>query len=1538
MENPCFLVNRFSPGNPKPIFFAGRRLELNEYFVLLQDFLRDFKTGYSKHIYIVKAKYGIGKTTFLLRWKKQIQDEVAEFIPIYLAANDFQGNLAAFYRLFFHELELMFHNSPTHREKLLAFLSKKNWQHIALKISPSLVPAAYKLITVDGKLQSSRTFFEVFRDLYKGPEALKEMFVFWNWLLQEAGLFLVLIVDHLETLKVHPEFLELLLSNFQELEKYRRRFLIFLSIESAELDMIASGFSLYSGPQLPYIFQRISSISIRDEKRVPYLMESIFHRLVFYDKLMILHLANEFAGTQVLQQFSKPCPECNFTCQVLTVPDGGIVACIQQWSNELIKQLGQSKGITEHTSEVNYKACQQVSHEILQAKEAPEAIRMFRQLLINIDSFLQQTNQMTWILVLQNLERVIAAPLGFSTDKSKTGESMLSKTSTLTPSPPFLLFYQHLEQLSQHLQKICWILLLKLSDQEWIMDSSSKAALTLNSMQKELKPLAQSDAFQLLQEIAGRSGVLISNEVLEDIYQRLGGHPFDLHCVGSHVIATIPQNISAADLALIQDALLQKFDPQKQLTSNRLHRGIDGRTRILLSPELYQNIAIHSPEELYEKMLLRVRNKLAQNILEILCDQLGSITVKEILELLQKKDSAITADRLLSELQQLHLGQWINLVEENVEILHPYLRKFLLRMFKKNDETSQMKSMKTAARGGFQRNLPLVPSTRRVMATSPTSSAPEENVSIVERELAILKENKFPSSKTLESLSKYFGLKENAAAFKTTTEYLYTIAAYLKHHLKLNLDIPQLFSILKNYLTASGENKPFPNLKIAVQQTLTDAEGISSHQHDSATLARVYWMQYYLTRDSKDWDAALEHCYECFAHLPLPPELPNFLVFMEELLSSIGTTEQKENVQNWQEILQWTHKLMMIPIELPEIPREFLPVQMPKYFYPYLLKYFGKLVQNPILFNNLFCWIQCYCPWIPENGLLENLIQQWSLDSRLALQKLGLRLLLLAVPYINETMQSQTLQDIEEAIGQHTDLTIRRSLLNQLADCHILYAADDLVSFFYGLLKNDDEPTIQQELCRLLVKLYKFCSPEFQPEIISVLEEYFDAHLANDSGISQNHWCEYVVSLMVLTEKNNELIEKWTNRLLQFMQEEHQQGIPSAEILARMHYNLSPAQQNTYMTMIAAWFKKNQTSYKQFVLRYLYFLYPNGMDEQSLDTIHPNIFVDSSVVARAWFLRLDLRIREQVWDNWCSLLEFGWFPRQSSAYQAQLFSGLMNLVHAVPPDHYERLTKCILYILQNQDPSWCTACSDLAFILPYLNEKDRTMIQHHAWDWLLHNPNLTVLPLLMQVCMGYVSHDSSALSCWELIRNAMNIHPDLLLSQALLYFASIHTNLPEVLLKELQKDAVHYLQFPAYAEPAAAFLLRVWKEIPGCDQLAYRYQFYGHSSSLSFALYELFPTLLVKTPSIAVNYQKICKRNPLNIAFQIAKFHYHAGNFERGQELLDWVIQNGTRTMQFQALEQEYRWQVIHQRTSEANATLEKIQKMFFAEKTAFLL
>lgn len=1860
-QNQLLLVNRFTPGNPKPIFFAGRRTELNDYFLVLQDFLRDISIGVCPHhIQILKGRHGVGKTTFLLRLKKQVQEEFPQFICLYLSSNDVGDNIVSFYRLFLQELETAIHNSPTHRELLLTFLSKKNWQHLALKISPCLLPSAYKLISIDGKLQTSHTFFEILRECYRTQEVFKEMLQLCHWILQEINLYIFLVIDHLEYLKSYPEFFEFILIQFYELEKYRLRFFVFLSIETNELSMLES-LPTHNPPQLPTILTRSHTISLRDDKKHASTLEILLHRLSTCDRLIFLQVNHEMIASQAMQLLGKGCGECGFVTQILNFYDGGILQACQQWMTDLVQQLNQLKWRNDAKLEAaTIENCKTLTKDMAREITFPEMEKILLQLLKTIDSQIPGP----LILVLHNFDRLVTACFNANLEKNKLGEQLFVRNTALTPSLAFLNFYYHLEQWVFQFKKLSFLPILRLPDAEFLLDNSNKIAMILQQHHiYELLPLSKLDFLQLIQEIGARSGLVFAPDISEDIYQKLGSLPLNIHSFGSYLISSIPEQIPAPELAELQKTLLQKTSSE-QITSSRLQIGPDGRARLLVDVDLYQSIRINSAEDLYQRLILRIRERTEQIILEILLETRSSITPAQLLESLQKQEIVITQEKLNIHLQQLQQNYWINYSEDRIEISHSYFRYFLKKEFQAYaelmrdhpDDFIQQRMMHTVMRPGAQKNrafstrrlmppkggfganiefseqpnaasatpnflskspspipkafaslldmdytphpspinnatpfpsltlpssegnngnLGVVPNANNAAPRTPTNAFPirgtapmvapgqklppnfnlpsyapqasppsippnpfngnavyppgivpksgisnasmlaampaaaqgmpvaqgmptttpgsavapvppataqgmpaatagvpttaqktpataqgmpvatpelpttapgsaaapgipataqgmpattpgtssniqgipvipqvipaklptmpenpqaipiapqnlfsgpqaisanlqalppnpqalppnlqtlaaniqalanQANTSIptgspkfpstakapgiledprttIEREIANLKDNRWPGIKTLEYISHYISLKENHTYFKISTEYLYVLAGYLNRNLHLGLEIPQIFSVIKNFLLRTLQNHSFPNLVWALQQTLGDEEGLLNSLEDPASFVKLYSMKYRLSHEQSDLAQMCDQFFACFSRLPLPPELANII---PNLIPELDAAHyDSETVYNLKVNLVWIQRLVQVhvrPIEAIHTwcIREFSPSVLPKNFYPNMITYFDNLLHNqyvPDIFLQMITW---YGSLAANNLAFCEFVQRCCSDQRLFVQKVGLEVWIEALPYLKEDARDERLQFLEEKIAQHPNTEIRRYLLAKLGDCYMVYA-DALAGFFYGLLKAEPDEQVQLQIYKTLSQLHPLCNAEFQEEINQCLTKYFFQNILNHA---EPNLYQYFVLLNSNLDKISR--EKLATTLFDTLK---QSNTPiniarSTQALSYLYLYLNPSQQKNYRQLILAWLTQKGPK-KKIALEYLNLILPDGVNEisQADDWIQPDLFQKDSLLAVAWLQHCSLLVRQHIVQQWLVMIQEALATSEMKILQHIIARFLPNLIAIIGTsnEHADSVADCIAELIGNRMWSVLESVESLVPLLPYLSENQQKKFRALAWQAIIHEIPPSILRILLPICQ--TSAPATDMQQWQELRSKMNQHPQILLEEMLEYFAEFKNNWPDGFAKDLYQDADYYLQKPEYALFAAAFLLRCSQEIPEILDLVYRYQFYGQTSYLTFALYEILPSMLAKTPLLAANYQKACKKQPWTVAFQVVKFYHYAGNEKRVQELFHWITQSEQKHIYIQALQLRYDWQLRKGKITEAKQTLDSLYGTFF--------
>ncbi len=1548
MENKLVLVNRFSPGNPKPIYFAGRKSELTEYFLLLQSFLQDFSAGgYSRKVHILKGRNGIGKTTFLLRFRKQIQDDVSSCIPIYISATDFSENINNFYRLFFQEAENSINTSPSHRELFLSFLRKKNWQHIALKISPSLLPLAYKLLGLDAKSQNLRIVFDVLKEAYRGQESCKEMIILWNWILQEMGLNTVLLLDHLEAMRSTPDLLETFFYNLQEMGKNARRFFLLISMNRKDFDNVNQH---YSGPQLPLVFNNVSSLSIREEKKVNVTMESLLHRLSFGEKLAVVQVSHELIATQIIQQINKNCSECGFSVYAVPTTEVGIVQCVQLWCQELLAQIKNRNDLK--LSDNILSECQNLVQQIFLENNFSNIFPIFCKFFTMLDSTLTSP----LVLFISNFDRLLGSPFFGTVDKVKLVDHFSTRTNVVGCSSAFLQFFQMLEQFLRKLSKISYLLLIRLPDSEWALDSANKSALFLmNSTNKTLHSFPKIESFQLMQEIFARSGVTLTPDIAEDIYQKIGGCAIDIHFLGSYLLNEIPHYIPEEEHNILQMALMQKQDAMLPKMSQRLHIGQDGRMRILVDAEIYQHIRLSSLEELYERLLIKVKSSTAQHVLEILVENQSTFTISQMLLLLEKRGHFINLENLTLELQQLSLSQWINLAEEKVEILHPYLYQYILKILQKGSLTEDMlpvnpetsitpnpnRSVQTVMRSNFpkssksfstRKHIPLSPLSPPISSMLPSGNQ-QDSTAFLEKETAALKENYFPSPKQLEYISTYLACKEGSPNFKSTLEYLTALAHYLHNSLNLTTEVSQIIAALQSQIILSTINQPHPDLSLVVLEIFSENSLLFKSQKDPLTIAKIYALKYQLNHNINDWNLTIDNLYEHFSHLPVPNNVFDFIVLLENTeIKNEGISI--ENLKKNKSILSWTRKLFQLHFLQNKISTQhlqtFLPLQMPEYFHSYLIKYFEKIVQNenpPTDCFPLFYWNAFLVSQYPT---FLNLIKEWVFDKRPIVQKLGLDMLFYCLPFIGNEEQEQVRRFLEDNIVQNSGAKVRLELLSNYSQCYISYEPEDLASFFYGLIKNEENPKIKINSCIALSKLHKFCSSEFQQEISEFITENFQKTILLGTADIE----EYLKEINHLFTANN-LTQLFPSLFKNIEKGEDKLAIRSAQTLAYLHYLMSQEEQQKYRTILISWLA--QTGIKrEFSLHHIYICYPDGIEyaEASTNFIIPEMFLENRVLAISWLSRCSSEVQQQIWQIWIGKLEETYL--QNPEKKKQTLSIILNSLFAISYHFIEQtptLNKYIADMLQNEDwELFFSSCKHIEWLLPYLAKEDKEVLQKLSWESMISSPPHHIWPLLLKILHGYSGASNEGNSnFFQFLVNTIKTNSNDLLEPILIYLASVQSLWPAGFGQRLKQELFVYLQFPNSAVSVIEFLLKCFKEVPTINELTQRYQYYGKTCHAAFALFEVFAGMLIKTPKLSVNYQKICRKNPIAIALQVAQFHQNSNNTTRAQELFHWIVKNDRRTLRLSALQKIWEWNVSQQKISDAQHSLDQYYETYFS-------
>ncbi|HNZ67009.1 MAG TPA: ATP-binding protein, partial [Planctomycetota bacterium] len=226
MANEPVITTKFTPGNPDPIFFAGQQEKIFKYYKILQNYLSQYPNIYGENIYILQGDTGLGKTTFLKHLQKYVQNNIAKLIPMYISCNDLLGTPERFLKIFWIEFENLVQSSEFQLNTINTFLQQTNWKEILLKISPRL--SSFSFINTPLPFQS---LCDILKKAYLDIENFSEMLQIMQWILQESGLFLFLMLDDFLIIQQNSKVEQTILSSLYQIQKANSVFFFLLTID-----------------------------------------------------------------------------------------------------------------------------------------------------------------------------------------------------------------------------------------------------------------------------------------------------------------------------------------------------------------------------------------------------------------------------------------------------------------------------------------------------------------------------------------------------------------------------------------------------------------------------------------------------------------------------------------------------------------------------------------------------------------------------------------------------------------------------------------------------------------------------------------------------------------------------------------------------------------------------------------------------------------------------------------------------------------------------------------------------------------------------------------------------------------------------------------------------------------------------------------------------------------------------------------------------------------------------------------------------------
>lgn len=959
MEKESLISSRFAPEKSAPIFFAGRKEEITEFFITLKDFQQFYDCACPKHIHILKGEVGIGKTSFMLKIKKEVQDEFPSFIPIYISMDTFIENPEQFYQLFLAEVEGAINASIIRREIFFNFF-KDGYKENKF---PESIEKILNSMDFDNTPTFIRNFFKTIEGFYQDPTQLKEFLIFLNLILDHCELFGLWILDHFGELRGDPQFLEVIADALHEMEKFRKRFFIVLVIENSDYSTLIESFEYQAGSFLTNLIERHNLISIESNRGISAQLDMI-QKYTNRNELPIVNISIQNCIGQIIETIKGRYGDHLISHFSYSSPVETL-----EYFYECAGSLAKL-ALSEIKEPYAHKKVETILMKLHKQYSLEYMITLFKKLLLCIDEHLSDKKI---IVFWESFENIIDAKTSkFSTKfaknlRGKRGDNLIYKNEECSVSIPFFFLFHFIETITGVTSNIKFIFVTSFTTQklEHMAEDYKIAKLFAKSPTKELAPLLKQDAIHMVREIAARSGVAIEEEVALEIYSRIGGNPVKLHFMGNYLLGKMEKELTPDDRENAEKYFLTIWSEGADY-STVLTKGPDQRMRILLDHELLRKIGPQTMDDLYKKILIEIRTRIERNILEVLCEKsMPVIAIKTELEKNYPNLSGLNEKEILEYLEKIQSIGLVNKINNKWQIAHSLLKNFLSDLFQKKKEVIQntnpepilQQKVQTKHRMHVPKNLL---KTRRLTPTAGPASmegfdTDKIKFHFLQQALGYIKLEGLPSRSFLLSLGKHTSLKAGTKNYKTAINLIHEILKILVKDLELDLDLGQVLSIAKENL-ASSKKDGVPNLCFAIEHTLFGESSIDQaiELKDHQLISKIYFYKHHFSAKSEYLKKAIDSFFDWFLEDFTNKSLMKYSARLEKAVDSCEPRSKLKLTT----ILTNINRL--IKIELNDDKRtieaelsHMSPLKTVEEFHPYLIRYFKKLILSNHLSNNI---------------------------------------------------------------------------------------------------------------------------------------------------------------------------------------------------------------------------------------------------------------------------------------------------------------------------------------------------------------------------------------------------------------------------------------------------------------------------------------------------------------------------------------------------------------------------------------------------------
>ena len=1547
MKNEPIITNRFTPGPPTPIFFAGRQREFTTLFSALNNFMTSHSS--TRSIHLLAGKSGVGKSTFLSRFKHQVQttSEFAKYITVYMSLEDVLDDPSNFCKIFLQEVEKSITNSVLQRQAITqSFTSEVRFEKLR-SIAPDL--NLERLDFSGRKLASFASLFQILREHYKDPDRLEELVFFWSWILKENNLFLLWIIDHFETLKTAPEFLPILTPVLNKLHKRAWHYFTLIGIEKEALESLQKIDSPEKTGLSPF-FSSQSTFYIRNEINHAIYWEKLKKTIAYGESMPWVAISSSANSSKVLSTFEKGADEDFLLIKLEAESTTSYVKYVETTALKLAKEFEKiAKNIygvirENFYTEVVERHCQ------VKPMTLDVVMKALCKVIKEFDKFLVKQSKKELIIIWGNFDQLINSSnsSGDVTKRISSSRMLFSDRTNdereyLLPTPTFIRFFSALSNCLYDRKRITLVSLLNLSPQEF----PQKDHLTINALFEfstiwELDSLSEKNSVQLLQEIAARSGVIMNEKICEDIFKRAEGNALLMQHFGYYILYCLQENIPHSYVENIRKHLFKKFDDNlDDQLKKMLAPGPDGRARLLLSSKFYQRVVPKNSSNLYEQLIHIIEKDVPFSVIKKIIQSPEAVSVASMEYLLEDPTNEKSKDikEIVQKCQDLKL---IEKQADKIKLSHPLIREHFSTLINRQKFEAKIPSQEAFPKTIRRKDSPLGARSLQGGSLTPMPSDFKKQ-QLLTKGLSLLQQKTLPTRTFLDKISPYLILQPAAPFFKVCMQYIYTLSSMIIKKVGIHLDIAKVVSEIKNRLEKQG--KELDLAKVLLKVILSEKQiEIGKKDQNRWFLSKLYFFRYRFTEDVDELQLAIENFIYCYVENSTDFEMKEFSWEIEKNVREIPDSQQGKL---WQESLKEILRLQSFTnlYDAHGFGKELerlAPLRVSRRFHKYFISYLQSLIcgeNTPDIIQaaalKLFGYYGHLVPSQPEMIVL--LKECLHASHQIKVRKAAASSLSYLLAYFNSEQRLEILALLEQVVAQEKDSEIRYYLAEILAKNSWVIPHDEVAAFFHELLHRDPDLTIQAKAWEVLASIQSFCEPTLQEDISELLIEYYHKLLQERKFYKIGIYTEV---LLIAIRKNADLINKASKWILEGLECYDIHGPfwhNSIVALPVMFCTLPAEKKKSVGNLLQGWLTGNQPQKKILAISMLNLFHPYI---EELDLIIEKILsADFSEFQRSlygnfwkWIGSLKEQQHNEITSKIIELCKTSLQLPQCVDNYAHYITDAGSLSPYFSEEQIDSLGMVIENGLKSGFSKAVEATVEsLPVFFNFASSGLQEYLERKVANLLVPG---TTSPTLLAKLLKLFSYTSVVPTevCDKMkltwIHDQMNLYPEILLESALEFFANIWDNLPSSLSASIKQDALHYLMINETTESALAFLIKCMGAMPEFSQRAYFYQFSTHTIHLAFALYEIFPEL-ADTVDLVERYEKMLCKTPYFLAPKLANFHFHAQIFERAEEWVDWALEQARLPfIKEKALSIRLKWQILHRKKIETRKTLAKYHEI----------